>query len=193
MKNIVFYGFLLMVFIMSGCTMRVATYEADRVDQELKGNRGLVKGSVSDIPEPERKKTREMYNIEIELPHMDKESKKLESDLGNKGYIVKKEKLSKKTIEPITEQKRQVPAPVETITPDKPQVVYQKQAAPEEKSRTEERQKSYVVQKGDTLQKISDKMYGTTKKWKKIFEANKNVLKNPDKIKPGQKLIIPLD
>ena len=60
MKNIVFYGFLLMVFIMSGCTMRVATYEADRVDQELKGNRGLVKGSVSDIPEPERKKTREL-------------------------------------------------------------------------------------------------------------------------------------
>ena len=49
----------------------------------------------------------------------------------------------------------------------------------------------YVVQKGDTLQKISDKVYGTTKKWKKIFDANRDILEDPNKIKPGQKLVIP--
>jgi len=51
----------------------------------------------------------------------------------------------------------------------------------------------YSVQKGDTLQKISQKFYGTTKKWNKIYEANKSVLKAPDKIYPGQKINIPLE
>jgi Uncharacterized protein containing LysM domain len=49
----------------------------------------------------------------------------------------------------------------------------------------------YVVQKGDTLQKISEKVYGTIKKWKKIFDYNSDSLKNPNKIYPGQKLKIP--
>ncbi|MBP7836332.1 MAG: LysM peptidoglycan-binding domain-containing protein [Candidatus Omnitrophica bacterium] len=49
----------------------------------------------------------------------------------------------------------------------------------------------YVVGKNDTLQKISKKFYGTTKKWTKIYEANKDVLKGPDKVYPGQTLNIP--
>ena len=49
----------------------------------------------------------------------------------------------------------------------------------------------YVVQKGDTLQKISEKFFGTTKKWKDIYEANRKVLKSPDRIRAGQKLVIP--
>jgi nucleoid-associated protein YgaU len=51
----------------------------------------------------------------------------------------------------------------------------------------------YTVQKGDTLQKISKKFYGTTKKWKKIYEANTAVLKGPDKVYPGQTINIPVD
>ncbi|KPK42493.1 MAG: hypothetical protein AMJ78_02430 [Omnitrophica WOR_2 bacterium SM23_29] len=50
---------------------------------------------------------------------------------------------------------------------------------------------TYKVQKGDTLQKISQKFYGTSKKWRKIFLANKDKLKNPDKIRAGQTLKIP--
>ena len=49
----------------------------------------------------------------------------------------------------------------------------------------------YTVGKNDTLQKISKKFYGTTKKWTKIYEANKDVLKGPDKVYPGQELNIP--
>ncbi|MBL7210502.1 MAG: LysM peptidoglycan-binding domain-containing protein [Candidatus Omnitrophica bacterium] len=52
---------------------------------------------------------------------------------------------------------------------------------------------NYTVQKGDTLQKISQKYFGTTKKWKKIFEANTDKLKGPDKIRPGQVIRIPLE
>lgn len=50
---------------------------------------------------------------------------------------------------------------------------------------------TYKVRKGDTLQKISQKFYGTTKKWRKIFLANKDKLKNPDKVRAGQTLRIP--
>ncbi|MEI6631878.1 MAG: LysM peptidoglycan-binding domain-containing protein, partial [bacterium] len=51
----------------------------------------------------------------------------------------------------------------------------------------------YTVGKNDTLQKISKEFYGTTKKWLKIYEANKALLKGPDKIYPGQVLSIPID
>lgn len=49
----------------------------------------------------------------------------------------------------------------------------------------------YTVAKNDTLQKISKKFYGTTKKWMKIYNANKDVLRAPDKLYPGQTLNIP--
>jgi nucleoid-associated protein YgaU len=49
------------------------------------------------------------------------------------------------------------------------------------------------VNKGDTLQKISKKFYGTTRKWNRIYKANKQVLKSQNKIYPGQVLDIPLD
>lgn len=49
----------------------------------------------------------------------------------------------------------------------------------------------YEVVAGDTLSKIAQKYYGNGNKYMKIFEANKDILSNPDLIKPGQKLRIP--
>jgi len=51
--------------------------------------------------------------------------------------------------------------------------------------------KVYEVVAGDTLSKIAKKFYGDANKYMKIFEANKDQLKDPDKIKVGQKLKIP--
>jgi nucleoid-associated protein YgaU len=51
--------------------------------------------------------------------------------------------------------------------------------------------KTYVVQKGDTLQEISQKFYGTTTKWKKIANANKGAIKDPNKLVVGTKIQIP--
>lgn len=51
--------------------------------------------------------------------------------------------------------------------------------------------KTYTVQKGDTLSEIAQKMYGKASKYTVIFEANKPMLKDPDKIYPGQVLRIP--
>jgi nucleoid-associated protein YgaU len=49
----------------------------------------------------------------------------------------------------------------------------------------------YIVQGGDSLSKIAKKFYGDANAWKRIFEANKDVVKNPDVIQPGWKLQIP--
>ena len=51
--------------------------------------------------------------------------------------------------------------------------------------------KIYEVVGGDTLSKIAKKFYGDASKYMKIFEANKDQLKDPDKINVGQKLKIP--
>ena len=49
----------------------------------------------------------------------------------------------------------------------------------------------YTVKSGDTLSKIAKEFYGEANKYHQIFEANKPMLKDPDKIYPGQMLRIP--
>jgi nucleoid-associated protein YgaU len=49
----------------------------------------------------------------------------------------------------------------------------------------------YTVVKGDTLSKIAKQFYGNANEYPRIFEANKPMLKDPDKIYPGQNLRIP--
>ena len=49
----------------------------------------------------------------------------------------------------------------------------------------------YVVKKGDTLSAIAKAQYGAASKYMAIFEANRPMLKHPDKIYPGQALRIP--
>lgn len=49
----------------------------------------------------------------------------------------------------------------------------------------------YVVQKGDSLSLIAREFYGDMSLYPKIFEANRDILDDPDKIKPGQRLRIP--
>lgn len=51
--------------------------------------------------------------------------------------------------------------------------------------------KTYVIQKGDTLSKISQKFYGTTKKWKSIYDANRDKINNINNLKVGTQIVIP--
>ena len=51
--------------------------------------------------------------------------------------------------------------------------------------------KTHKVVAGDTLSKIAKAYYGNANDYMKIFNANKDKLKDPDKIFPGQDLIIP--
>ncbi len=51
----------------------------------------------------------------------------------------------------------------------------------------------YTIEKGDTLSKIADRYYGDPQKYRELFDANKEVIQDPDKIYPGQKIRIPQD
>jgi nucleoid-associated protein YgaU len=51
----------------------------------------------------------------------------------------------------------------------------------------------YTVVKGDTLGKISKHFYGEAGKYMQIFNANRNILSNPDLIEIGQELVIPFE
>lgn len=50
---------------------------------------------------------------------------------------------------------------------------------------------SYTVAQGDHLMKIAQDKYGDESKWNVIFEANKETIKEPTKIYPGQVIVIP--
>jgi LysM repeat protein len=50
---------------------------------------------------------------------------------------------------------------------------------------------TYTVKAGDTLSKISKELYGDSHEYMRIFYANRNTLKDPDKIQIGQQLTIP--
>ena len=51
--------------------------------------------------------------------------------------------------------------------------------------------RTYVVRPGDSLSKISQEYYGSANQSMRIFEANRDKLADPDKIKPGMELVIP--
>lgn len=49
----------------------------------------------------------------------------------------------------------------------------------------------HVLRKEETLSSVSQLYYGTPSQWRKILTANKSVIKDPNKVQPGTKLIIP--
>ena len=51
----------------------------------------------------------------------------------------------------------------------------------------------YEIVSGDTLGAIAKRYYGKASAYMKIYEANKDIIENPDRIYPGQKILIPKD
>ena len=51
--------------------------------------------------------------------------------------------------------------------------------------------RTYTVEKGDSLSKIAKEQLGNANAWKQIFEANRDVLDDPDRIFPGQVIKLP--
>ncbi|MEO0344637.1 MAG: LysM peptidoglycan-binding domain-containing protein [Pseudomonadota bacterium] len=54
-------------------------------------------------------------------------------------------------------------------------------------------EQTYVIKSGDTLGKIAKEFYGKASAYMKIFEANRGIIENPDRIYPGQTIRIPRD
>lgn len=62
-------------------------------------------------------------------------------------------------------------------------------AAPSDSSK--ESGQNYVVKPGDSLSKIAQQVYGNMNDWRKIYEANRDIIQDPDLIHPGQTLRLP--
>ncbi len=158
----------ILIFALTGCSVNTKLVERERVDQEISpvGNQGYLFGTPP--PAIQRKATREYFEVQVEVP-------------------------------PVIERESRVPKKEEGVrgTPiySAPEIPEKKIGAEKEEllgpETAKEEYTDYTVQKGETLQKISKKFYGTTKKWRKIFSANQDKLKTPDKVYPGQVLKIP--
>ena len=103
---------------------------------------------------------------------------------GNRGYLVGRPPAE---AEPVVENAQITPLP--PADQMAPAIV----EAPAPKVGTPERPDKYVVKKGDSLWRIAGKVYGNPLKWHKIYRANKDKIKNPNRIRPGQVLVIPWD
>lgn len=155
---------LSLVFVLSGCVVRSYPVTRERVDQDLiTGNRGYLLGQAPRQEAKERKTTRTTQVVEVELHSP-----------------IKFERMPKAKVAKETEAKTIGGGSITESTTPAPGVSLAK---------TEK----YTVQKGDTLQKISQRFYGTTRKWNKIFQANQDRLRAPDKIYPGQVINVPIE
>jgi len=163
-----FLALIFAIFLLSGCLIRTYTIQKPRTDTQIQGNRGYIFGSPPEDSLTEIKsKTRTVTVLEIEMGGL-----RDESELSPpKGSITEQSEI----VEPPTEETEEILVEEDYSTEE--EIEYQE----------------YRIKKGDTLQKISYKFYGTHKKWPKIFNANRDVLKNPDEIHPGKVIKIPLE
>jgi len=96
---------------------------------------------------------------------------------------------------PLAPTPKAAPAPVVAAAPAPqpapPAARTQPRSRPRATSPNKGARKLHVVKKGETLQKISKHYYGTTRRWTKIYEANKDQLRSPDKICANMKIYIP--
>ena len=166
------------IFMLSGCVVRTYQVTKDRVDQDLSGgNRGYLKGYAPQET-GERKSTRTTQVVEVEM-HPPIRFEKVRAP--QEAPVAPSE-----TVETTAKTEAYSEGNRGYITQSTVPTIQESQAG------TETLEK-YTVQKGDTLQKISQKFYNTTKKWNKIFKANSDVLKAPNKIYPGQVINIPVE
>ena len=167
--------FLFGIIVLSGClTMRSYTNEEPRKDLEIEGNQGCMSGECKqEVRENKLGDTRTVSVIEVEFG-----PREVKGDEASKNLTIEemvgqglKENVSFEDMDISAEESEEV---LEEAV--KPEIQY------------------YVVEKNDTLQKISRKFYGTTRKWNFIYETNKDILKSPDRLYPGTKIkIVPLD
>jgi len=186
---------------MSGCVKRFSVVAVDelRVDQTESGNKGFITGSIPPEDQPkERATTRKIYQVTMEVPPYIgwknfKDEKTPDKEIwGNRGYIYGgPDSMMSQEIE-----QNETPLQQDIVLPDENSYQeIEEDIVPEivmpEPVKKQESFSMYKIKRGDTLQKVSKNVYGTSKKWKKIFNFNYDILKNPNKIYPGQMIKIP--
>lgn len=87
------------------------------------------------------------------------------------------------------------PAETELSWPEEPQeppatTAAEVQAA-DEPAPAPSGERVHVVEKGDTLYGLARRYYNDASQWRRIYEANADRLENPDRLRPGMRLVIP--
>jgi nucleoid-associated protein YgaU len=170
---------LMAAAVATGCQsvtrMSTKVSEVPRVDQAMElGNRGYIIGTP---PEgSELKTTRQMIDTTIEIPSFYTPGSKLTA-AGGIAELLQGDGAS-------GPQHAAQPAQQEAAAPD--EAIETAPAQPEQFD-------SYVVQKGESLWSIAAKpdVYGKATQWRRIFDANRDLLKSPDHLKAGMTLKIP--
>jgi len=171
----------------AGCGIEAHTYvmTKDRVGYDQVGNGGCVMGKCPAAPAP-AEKTRKVYVLELTRPVPESEVQKIEQNAVSA--------ITETTVTPPVATSNPAtsasaapagasqPAVVVPVVGDQP-------VAPAAQAGVQAQ--TYTVLKDDTLQKIAKKVYGSYGKWYKIYEANKDKIKNPNFVKPGTVLTIP--
>ncbi len=151
----------------------------DRVDQKMEGNAGYLTGDPQPEDRSEFRMTRKIYVLEVSAGDP-VEGTVIES--GNES-VVSNDALME---EPVYESDNFIEISKDEVTiPYTDNDTDNFESSP---SFTE-----YTVKKDDTLQKISKKFYDSFSKWPRIYEANKDVIEDPDRIKSGIVIQIPTD
>lgn len=86
---------------------------------------------------------------------------------------------------------REALVPVDSTATGSPSVAPRPQPKESYAPPARQAQRTHVVRKGETLQKISQQYYGTTTRWRRLFEANRDQLADPNLIQVGMRLRIP--
>ena len=186
LKGMGILGLLIFIYGCSSSKVHLHSYidTKKRVDQEITGNAGYIHGT----PSPEAlqkspKQTRQVFVVEF-----DKENKEEQEEQPQPKKI---DRSSSSTLMEETQRAERVSThqpkinipPIEEMTS---QGNVTGKGVVATTSFVE-----YKIEKDDTLQKISKKFYKAYNKWPRIYEANRDVLKSPDHIKPGLVIKIP--
>lgn len=149
----------------------------DRVDQNMEeGNAGFLTGTPQPEDRSEIRKTRKIYVVEVSKSTGEEaEEVVVESDDALMEEPAYEEEAGYDYDELTATQDAEIPSLEDEAVESSPSLV------------------EYTVQKDDTLQKISKKFYDSYSKWPKIYEINKDVISNPDRIKPGIVIQIPTE
>ncbi|MFH1678329.1 MAG: LysM peptidoglycan-binding domain-containing protein [Candidatus Omnitrophota bacterium] len=174
-KTLLFSLGCFVIFIVGGCVVRTYPVIKERADQDLaRGNRGFLMGKKDAFGTVSDKKTRRVQVVEVEF-HSIKHPIQFEAGAQPLDSAVSEAGVESKPGFPLSDSPVIKSVIIEPVNSNAMVT------------------KKYTIKKGDTLQIISMKFYGTTKRWNEIYQANRALLKSPDSVYPGQVIEIPVE